>query len=121
MSTPEKVYNLISQERPEYIVYSHRYYGQPKLSKPKELKGIKQLCIADFIPNKCKTPIFVKDNDIWIKHSDYFSSEWRPPEGENTGMPISYYMKKYFNKERKENLYILMDGEVLSYVTKLGY
>lgn len=102
MSTPEKVYNLISLKHPEYIVYSHRYYGEPKLPKPKELKGIKQLCSVDFISNKCRTPIFIKDNDLWIKHSDYFSSEWRPPKGERLDMPLSYYAKKYFNKEKNE-------------------
>lgn len=109
MSTPEKVYALISQKYPEYIIYSHRYYGQPKLSKPKELKGIKQLCSVDFIPKKCKTPIFINDNDLWIKHSDYFSFIWRPPVGEKIGMPISYYLKKYFNKDKKEK-FIYSDG-----------
>ena len=99
MSTPEKVYNLISIKHPEYIIYSHRYYGEPKLSRPKELKGIKQLCSVDFIPKKCRTPIFIKDNDLWIKHSDYFSSEWRPPEGERIDMPLSYYVNKYLHRK----------------------
>lgn len=102
VSTPKEVYNLISQGCPEYIVYSHRYYGEPKLSKPKELKGVKQICSVDFIPNKCKTPIFIKDNDLWVKHSDYFSSVWRPPTGERLDMPMSYYAKKYFNKNKNE-------------------
>lgn len=50
-----------------------RFYGEPKLTKPKELKGIKQLTSIDFIPNKCKCKIFVKDNDVWILHRDFFS------------------------------------------------
>lgn len=60
MSTPKKVYKLISLKYPEYIIYSHRYYGEPKLSRPKQLKNIKQLCSVNFIPKKYKTPIFIK-------------------------------------------------------------
>lgn len=109
MSTPKKVYKLISLKSPEYIIYSHRYYDEPKLSRPKELKNIKQLCSVNFIPKKCKTPIFIKDNDLWIKHSDYFSFIWRPPIGEKIDMPISYYAKKYLNKNKKEK-FVYPDG-----------
>lgn len=109
MSTPEKVYSLILQKYPQYIIYSHIYYGEPKLSKPKELKGINQICSVDFITNRCKTPIFIKNNDLWIKHSDYFSSEWRPPEGERIDMPTTYYLKKYFNKTIS-NKFVYPDG-----------
>lgn len=102
MSTPKEVYELISQGEPKYIVYSHRYYGEPKLTRPKELKGIKSIGKAEFIPKHSNPQIFIKDNDIWIKHTDYFSSMWIPPKGEKTGMPLSYYANKYFNKNRSD-------------------
>lgn len=102
MSTPKEVYNLITIQEPEYIIYSHRYYGEPKLTRPKELKGIKQIGSVDFIPKKCKVQIFIKDNDAYLKHTDYFSSSWKPPKGERIDMPLSYYMKKYFSKDKKD-------------------
>lgn len=85
----------------KYVVHSYRLYGQPKLNKPKELKGIKSIGNAIF--NTHVNPqIFISDKDVWIRHNDYFSSSWRPPEGERIDMPTSYYMKKYFNIERPE-------------------
>ena len=96
LSTPKKVYELINIPSLEYIVYSHRYYGQPKLSKPKELKNINSIGSATFISKKCSPQIYIKDNDIYIKHTDYFSSLWRPPKGE-IGNEQSYYLNKYFN------------------------
>jgi hypothetical protein len=81
-SNPKMVYNLLVTERPQYIVYSHRYYGEPKLLKPKELKNISSIGSAVFIPKKCNPSVYIKDNDIWIKHTDYFSYTWQPPKGE---------------------------------------
>lgn len=109
MSSPEKVWNIISIKEPQYIVYSHRYYGEPKLSKPKELNGIKHIGTATFIPKKCNPQVFIKNNDVYIKHTDYFSSNWIPPKGEKIDMPISYYMKKYFNKDKKDK-FVYPDG-----------
>ena len=101
MSTPEKVYKLILIQYPQYIIYSHRYYGEPKLSKPKELKRINPIGKAIYIPKHCEPQIFIKDKDVYIKHTDYFSYIWSPPEGERIDIPLSYYAEKYFNKNRK--------------------
>lgn len=109
MSTPKEVYELITNSYPQYIIYSHRYYSEPKLVRPKELKGIKAIGSVDFIPNKCKVQIFVKDKDVYIKHTDYFSSSWQPPKGEHVDMPISYYLKKYFNHSKKDK-FVYPDG-----------
>lgn len=84
----------------EYICYSKRHYGEPKLSKPKELSGIKQSFSVDFIHKKCACQCFIKDNDLWIKHRDYFSSTYCKPE--DIGAPLSYRMKKYFGEQKKE-------------------
>lgn len=101
ISTPKEVWNLLSIANLEYIVYSHRYYGEPKLSKPKELKNIKSIGNAEFYSKKCNPKIFIQNNDVFIQHTDYFSSVWRSPVNE-IGKPLGYYTKKYFNIERKE-------------------
>lgn len=108
-SSPQEIYQLITINRPEYIVYSHRYYGEPKLSKPKELKNVKAAGKAVYILKKCEPHVFIKDNDVYIKHTDYFSSMWRPPQGERLDMPTSYYLKKYFDKSRSER-FVYADG-----------
>ena len=102
MSTPKEVYEMISMQYPKYIIYSHRYYGEPKLQKPKELKGIKPIGKATYIPKHCEPQVFMKDNDVYIRHTDYFSYTWQPPKGERIDMPISYYMNKYFNTKINE-------------------
>ena len=102
MSTPKEVYEMISMQYPKYIIYSHRYYGEPKLQKPKELKGIKPIGKATYIPKHCEPQVFMKDNDVYIRHTDYFSYTWQPPKGERMDMPLSYYMNKYFSTKRSE-------------------
>lgn len=99
----EKFYNnIFAVDKMRYVEYSFRAHGQPKLSRPKELKGIKSIGSAEFIPKHCNTQTFIKDNDVWIKHTDYFSRLWRPPAGERVDMPQSYYLNKYFNISRTE-------------------
>lgn len=56
-----------------------RIFGEPKLKKPKELNNIKQSGNISFCRNKCKCPYFIKGNDIYIKHQDYFSKSFEPP------------------------------------------
>ena len=80
-----------------FQIYSMRFYGQPKLSKPKELRGIKQAFSVDYVPGKCKCQVFVKGNDVWVKHRDYFSNPM-PILAEDLGTPLAYRAKKYLNK-----------------------
>lgn len=95
-----KVYTPIRFE-----VYSLRQYGQPKLTKPRELKGIKQVMSIDYIAKKCRCPIFIKDDDVWIQHNDYFSESMKLPL-EDIGMPLEYLAKKHLNKDnRKKFIY----------------
>lgn len=99
-SSPKEIYELINIQEPKYIIHSHRYYGEPKLSKPKELKGIQSIGKAIYISKHCEPQIFIKDNDVYIKHTDYFSYTWQPPKGERIDMPLTYYLEKYFNKSK---------------------
>lgn len=94
-------------------LYSFRRYGEPKLSKPKELKGIKQSFTVEFIPEKCKCQCFVKDNDLYIKHRDYFSKPLEV-EQEDFDKPLDYLCKKYLDKY-KSGKFVYSDcfGEII--------
>lgn len=83
----------------KFHLYSFRKYGQPKLSKPIELKGIKQSFSVDYIPRKCKCQIFVNGNDVWIKHGDYFSPSMNTLP-EESGAPLDYLANKYAGKNK---------------------
>lgn len=98
-SNPEEYYNQFCKDKLKFEVYSHRFYDEPKLLKPKELKGIKQAFSVDYIPNKCRCQCFIKDNDVWVKHRDYFS-EVQKPEPHELGMPLNYFAEKYMGKNR---------------------
>ncbi len=55
------------------VISSSRQYAQPKLKKPKELKGVKQSFSVDWIYKKCRCSCFINGNDLWIKHRDFNS------------------------------------------------
>lgn len=80
-------------------IYSYRLWGQPKLKKPDELKGISQSFTVDYIANKCKCQCFVKDNDLWIKHRDFFSLLHKS-DAEDCGTPLNHRLKKYFGENK---------------------
>lgn len=84
-----------------FSIHSARVYGQPKLTKPKELKGVKQILSVDYIPRKCRCPVFIKDDDVWVKHNDYFSQVMRTAT-DDIGTPMVYRAKKYLRQERKK-------------------
>lgn len=55
-------------------ILSSREFGEPKLSKPKELKGLKQAGTALFGP-KCKCPFYLAPSHVYVKHRDFFSPD----------------------------------------------
>lgn len=101
-STPQRFLNKFRPKNQiKFSIYSFRKYGEPKLSKPKELKGIKQSFSINY--NKhCKCPVFIKDNDIWIKHKDYFSPSVNSKDNEDLGASLDFLTKKYLNKDKKQ-------------------
>ena len=98
-SNPAKVHSLFFVAPLSCEVVSYRFYGQPKLAKPAELKGIKQSFSADYIPKKCSCPCFVAGNDLWIKHRDFFSAQHIPSDIKDNGTPLTYRAKKYFDMD----------------------
>lgn len=99
-SNPKDFYDLFFAPSPYCEVFSYRLYGQPKLTKPVELKGMKQSFSVNYIPNKCKCQCFVNGNDLWIKHRDFFSQHHKPAQ-QDIGTPLTYRLGKYFNMDKK--------------------
>ena len=77
-----------------------RYYGEPKLKKPAQLKNINQEYTVDYIPGKCKCQVYIEGTNLWIKHRDYFSQPIKY-ETEDIGAPLEVLVKKYVDKDRK--------------------
>jgi hypothetical protein len=114
-SNPAEVYRLFFVSPFTCEVVSYRFYGQPKLAKPAELKGVKQSFSADYIPKKCSCPCFVNGDDLWIKHRDFFSESFRPP-AEDMGAPLGYILEKYFpdlKRHTKNFIYADAWGDVV--------
>ena len=101
--------NLISKYQNwfKFSLVLDRIFGEPKLKKPKELNNIKQSGNISFCRNKCKCPYFIKGNDIYIKHRDYFSKSFELPI-EDIGTPLNVILNKYFNKN-KANKFVYSD------------
>lgn len=107
LCTPEELYNnILHIKNIEIEKYSMRYYGQPKLTKPKELKGINRAFSVNFLKN-CSCQCFIKDNDIWIKHSDYFSSSLK--DSNTFGTPLEYRIKYYGLSSKKRSGFVYND------------
>ena len=70
-----------------YEIISERVYGQPKLSKPTELKGIKHLFSIPYL--KTTNQVFIKDDIVYIKLRDHFS----PSVNLGQGLPLLAKMK----------------------------
>lgn len=98
-SNPQKLYDLFFCPELFCEIPIYRFYGQPKMKKPSELKGVKQSFSVDWIPKQCTCQCFAKDNDLWIKHRDFFS-ELHKPSPEDNGTPLSYRTKKYFGYDK---------------------
>lgn len=100
-SNPKEVEKLFFTSPLSCEIPIVRFYGQPKMQKPTELKGIKQAFSADFIPKKCACQCFLKDGDLWIKHRDFFSASHKP-DPEDIGAPLPYRLNKYFGITKSE-------------------
>lgn len=75
--------------------------------KPKELSGIRKFASVDF--SKCKCQLFLKGDDLYIDHHDYFSPLWRPP-ADDIGKPQNYYLNKYFGGTTRREKFVYADN-----------
>lgn len=96
-----------------FEVVSFRSFKDPKLKKPKELSGIKQVLTVPYIPKRCSCPVFIKDQDVWMKHRDYFSPTLQV-DPEDIGTTLVHRAKKYLGESRK-NRFVYPDswGEIV--------
>ena len=108
-STPSEFINKYLNNKVEFIEYSVRTYGEPKLSKPKELKGINKSYSIEYIPKKCKCQVFLNGNDAWVKHTDYFSPRLEI-EPEDLGAPLSVLVDKYMDKNSRKSKFVYEDS-----------
>lgn len=63
----------------KFVIVKERFYGQPKLEKPKELKNVPVWKTFRYNEH-CTNQVFVKDKDIYVYHKDWFSSSYKPSE-----------------------------------------
>ena len=95
-------------------VLSERSYHEPKLQKPSDLKGVKQIGSAKFGP-KCKCPVFVKDGYIYVKQRDWFSPSLPLHEAKDRGL-ISSINKKFIYDDNfgsvvlRNEAWLIIDG-----------
>lgn len=95
-SNPKQLKEQFFGKELECEICSYRVYGEEKLDKPKEIKGVKQSFSVEHIPKKCSCQCFVNGDDLWIKHRDFFSSSFMPTDIEDIDKPLGYRLKKYF-------------------------
>lgn len=93
---PKQVKELYFGKQLQCEIISYRNYGKEKLDKPKEIKGVKQSFSVEYIYKKCSCQCFVNGDDLWIKHRDFFSSSFDPPDIDDISKPLGYRLKKYF-------------------------
>lgn len=95
LSQPEWVWNNIVNVEPTFILLQEVCKSKGgKLTRPKELKGIKQIGSVTFCKTKCS--VYIVGDDIYMQHNDYFSPIWTPPDPEYRFAPLSVVVNHYF-------------------------
>ena len=98
----------------KFYLKDFRRFGQPKLKKPKELYRINPAFSVAYNP-KCRCQVFIKGNDVWIKHRDYFSSSLVSPEDRGLGLSLNQLCEKYLGKDRpKKFVYEDAWGDIIA-------
>lgn len=95
-SNPKEFFNnfLNDEYKFKFKEISMNFLNDTKLSKPKELKGIKQSLSIPYIDKKCKCMVFINGNDVWVKHGDYLSPSLNE-DIKYSGTPLSARLKEY--------------------------
>lgn len=106
ISCVETLHKIVTLKPIIYKIIGFRKCGEPKLVKPKELKGIKAESV-DYIPKRCKCQYFLKDNNLYINHHDYFSPSYERPE--DIGTPLEYRIQKYGLSSKKKSGFVYAD------------
>lgn len=94
ISSPKSAYSELLVGKMGYFVLE---IGK-KPTKPKELKGMKPIGTVSFL-NRAACQFFVVGDDLFVKHTDYFSPSYR--RDEDIGTPLEYRARKYGISEKK--------------------
>lgn len=89
------------------MIHSMRIYGEPKLPKPKELKGISQTDSLRYI----KTRVYVfntVDGRIWLRFRDFFSRSM-PVPNHLKGAPLSVLISELMEEKRHVKSFVYAD------------
>lgn len=90
------------------VIHSLRGYGEPKLVKPKELKGITQSHSLPY--NKTKVSVFLPgDGKIWLRFRDFFSPSMETPK-HLEGSPLPVLIKELMEVKRHTKNFIYSDS-----------
>lgn len=76
-------------------LFAYRVYGQPKISNPKELKGIKPVFSQRLNKSSSKCHVYINKNDVYVYFFDLFSKEMAFPCQEDASLPTSALAQKY--------------------------
>ena len=101
ISSPKSAYSELFTGKTGYCVLE---MGK-KPTKPKELKGMKSIGTVSFL-NRAACQFFVVGDDLFVKHTDYFSPSYS--RDEDIGTPIEYRARKYGISEKK-NKFVYAD------------
>lgn len=101
ISSPKSAYSELFTGKTGYFVLE---MGK-KPTKPKELKGMKPIGTVSFL-DRAACQFFVVENDLFVKHTDYFSPSYR--RDEDIGTPLEYRARKYGMGEKK-NKFVYAD------------
>ena len=101
ISSPKSAYYELFTGKTGYFVLE---MGK-KPTKPKELKGMKPIGTVSFL-NRAACQFFVVGDDLFVKHTDYFSPSYR--RDEDIGTPLEYRARKYGISEKK-NKFVYAD------------
>lgn len=108
ISSPKSAYYELFTGKTGYFVLE---IGK-KPTKPKELKGMKPIGTVSFL-NRAACQFFVVGDDLFVKHTDYFSPSYHRDEDIST--PLEYRARKYGISEKK-NKFVYADcwGDIVT-------
>lgn len=105
LCTPEKFCKEFIVQKSEYTVLCMGKKSEVK--KPEVLKNVAKFASVSF-EGMCQCQLFLNGQDLYIKHGDYFSPEYRRPE--DCGTPLLYRLDKYGIQHGKREKFIYADS-----------
>ncbi len=107
----------------EPYLHTYRVYGQPKIKKPKELKGLKPKFKVS--QGDCKSAkrddVYVVGNDVWVYFADLFSRYATFPDVGDMTLPTAAIAAKYNLDRKRFKTFVYADGWCRIFNRNEGY